>query len=411
MSSDNGSERLLSVRPLRRPHQDARDNHTMSLEEQLPESPVMTTREVGDGYVVETSERVSTDAEAIQTERNLKIVARFDTIRHIVERKTDDPFSAVWRELVRFSGDDAARRAMQAYAIEDEVRLHGLRNEIRLGDAFFHSYRDADEIIDPMLLYYGAYSLAKALCYATLSNEDYAHWRKRPSHGISSKICGTLASANIEFQNNGTIQALVRGLGSQEPTGGTKLPAIDLFRAVPELDGILTDLNLGGTSALQVSRMHDKEPRARIFENRETIQVWLNQEEYRNKDFEREVPIFHALNARHALIQMQFRQVAWTTKGGGHADLYFMAMRTPEGLFFERRLPSGYYIPEMAAHLILLHLLADFARYHPTEWVDMVDRHTDEYALVREFIHVSEYKFPNLVLNELAQRNFIFLHY
>lgn len=61
-------------------------------------------------------------------------------------------------------------------------------------------------------------------------------------------------------------------------------------------------------------------------------------------------------------------------------------------------------------HLILLHLLADDARYSPDEWIDMVDSHSDRYALVREFLHVSEYKFPNLALNELAWRTFVFSH-
>lgn len=380
-------------------------------EENAGTSEPTVTRELHDGYVVETEERVLSEADAEAMERNMRIIERFESPRYVVERKSDDPFSAVWRELQRFSGDDAARRVMEARGITNESRLKGLRNEVRLGDAYYISYRDADEIIDPMILYYGAYALAKAICFAALDEDAYSLWRKRPTHGISSKIGTSLRDSHVSFQNNGTVQALAHALGGHAPRTGT-MSAVDLFRAVPELDGVLRDLGMGGTTAIQVFQGDDDETRtAHIFRNHQHVHLWMGDQEYTNEDFERDVPVFHALAARGALLQIDFRQLSWQTKRGGKSELYFMAMRTPEGLFFERRLPGRFYVPEMAVHLTLLHLLADFARYRPEEWIDMVDRHTDEYALVREFIHVSEYKFPNLALNELAHRTFIFSHY
>lgn len=368
-------------------------------------------REVHDAYVVESEEHVLSDLEAEEMERNERIIARFDSPRYVIERKSDDPFGAVWRELQRYSGDDAARRTMEERSITDQSRLKSLRNEVRLGDAYYVSYRDADEIIDPMILYYGAYALAKAICFAVLDEDAYLLWRKRPTHGISSNIGRSLRDSHVSFQNNGTVQALAHALAGHAPRAGT-MSAVDLFKAVPELDGLLRDLGMGGTSAIQAFPSDDDEmSRANILQNHQHVHLLIAEQEYTNDDFEREVPIFHALAARGALMQVHFRQISWDAKIGGGSELHFMAMRTPEGLFFERRLPGGFYVPEMAVHLILLHLLADFARYRPEEWIDMVDRHTDEYALVREFIHVSEYKFPNLALNELAQRTFIFSHY
>lgn len=388
------------------------ENAPMSrVEENLGASAAKVTHEINDSIVLESEERVLSEAEAEEMERNIRIIERFETPRRVIERKSDDPFGAVWRELQRFSGDDAARRAMDARHVADQARLTGLRNEVRLADAYYISYRDADEIIDPMILYYGAYALAKAICYAALHEDAYRDWRKRPTHGISSKIGTSLRDSRVSFQNNGTAQALAHALGGHAPREGT-LSAVDLFRAVPELDGVLRDLGLGGTTAIQVFPDEDKETSAaRIFRNHQHVHLSMQDDEYSNEDFEREVPIFHALAARGALLQIGLRQLSWDSKRGGRSDLYFMAMRTPEGLFFERRLPGGYYIPEMGVHLVLLHLLADFARYRPEQWIDMVDRHTDEYALVREFIHVSEYKFPNLALNELTERTFLFSHY
>jgi hypothetical protein len=371
---------------------------------------VKVTREIKDGMIIESEERQLNDEEAARMDNNMRIIERFEKPRYVDERKSDDPFAAVWRELQRFAGDDAARRAVAERGISDESRLKALRNEVRLGDAYYLSYRDADEVIDPVILYYGAYALAKAICYSALDDDGFALWRKRPTHGISSKIGASLLDSEISFQNNGTLQAFAYVLGGDAPREGT-MRASDLFRAVPELDGILRDLGLCGTSAMPIFHFGDEDERAaRAFRAHEHIHI-IADEGYTAEDFEREVPIIWALMSRGALLQIDARQISWKTKVGGEAELLFMAMRTPGGLFFERRLPGGFYIPEMAVHLILLHLLADYARYRPDEWIDMVDSHNDQYSLVREFIHVSEYKFPILVLNELTWRTFAFSHY
>lgn len=371
---------------------------------------VRVTREIKDGMLIESEERKLDEEEAARMDSNMRIMERFEKPRFVDERKSDDPFAAVWRELQRFAGDDAARRAVTERGIADESRLKALRNEVRLGDAYYLSYRDADEVIDPVILYYGAYALAKAVCYAALDDGAFKLWRKRPTHGISSKIGASLLDSEISFQNNGTLQAFAHVLGGDAPRDGTMRSA-DLFRAVPELDAIVRDLGLGGTTAMPIFHFGDEDERAaRIFRGHEHIH-FVAGEGYTAEDFEREVPIFWALTSRGALLRIDARQISWQTKVGGEAELLFMAMRTPGGLFFERRLPGGVYIPEMAVHLILLHLLADYARYRPDEWIEMVDSHNDQYALVREFIHVSEYKFPILVLNELTWRTYMFSHY
>ena len=349
------------------------------------------------------------DEEAARMENNIRIIERFERPRFVTERKSDNPFAAVWRELQRYAGDDAARRALTTRGIVDEDRLKSLRNQVRLGDSYYLAYRDADEIIDPVLLYYGAFALAKAICYGTLDEDGLTLWKKRPTHGISSKIGTSLLDSNIFFQENGTAQAFAYTLGGDAPRECT-MKASDLFRGIPELDTILHDIGLGGTSAMPIAHSGDvNEVTALIHRFQENIHVVAN-EGYTSHDFEREIPLAWALMNRGVLFQMDIRQVSWKKTVGGEAELLFMAMRTSAGMFFERRMPGGFYIPELALHLILLHLLADYARYRPNEWIEMIDSHNDQYALVREFIHISEYKFPNLILNELAWKTFIFSH-
>lgn len=370
---------------------------------------VETLRAIGNGAILEGTTRVLTDEQAARVKANARLIERFDRSRLVTERKSDDPFAAIWRELQRFAGEDAARRATSEQGVTDEARVKALRNEVRLADAYYLSYRDADEVIDPVILYYGAYALAKAVCYSSLPISKYEQWQKRPTHGISSRIGTSLLNSAIVFQNNGTAQAFSYALGGDAPRDVT-MSAADLFRGVPELNAILHDVGLGGTSAMPIFRSPDEDELAlRAFPQYENVHIYA-EEDYTAEDFERDVPATWPLFSRGAVLQMAARQISWPTKVGGEAELLFMAVRTPEGLFFQRRLPGGFYIPEMALHLILLHLLADYARYRPDEWIEMVDAHSDEYALVREFINVSEGKLPNLILNELTWRTFVFSH-
>src|ERR1700722_13057147 len=81
------------------------------------------------------------------------LLQRFATPRKTVFRKVAEPDAAVWRELRRFTGDTAATDVLARHSRPVE-RAKQLRNAIRLADAYYMSYYDADETIDPVLLYY-----------------------------------------------------------------------------------------------------------------------------------------------------------------------------------------------------------------------------------------------------------------
>lgn len=58
--------------------------------------------------------------------------------------------------------------------------------------------------------------------------------------------------------------------------------------------------------------------------------------------------------------------------------------------------------------LILQHVFSEFARYEADLWLDISNRHTTEYAIIRDFVEASYRKFPLIVLNELTFRNYKF---
>ncbi len=83
----------------------------------------------------------------------------------------------MWRELRRF-GDSSG--------VASEVW-----NRIQLADGYLRAYEDADELIDPVMLYYGSMWLAAALIHSVLLPADAragsqapwrdTRWRLEPS--------------------------------------------------------------------------------------------------------------------------------------------------------------------------------------------------------------------------------------
>lgn len=67
-------------------------------------------------------------------------------------------------------------------------------------------------------------------------------------------------------------------------------------------------------------------------------------------------------------------------------------------------------LPEMSIHFLIMYLLGMVSRYYPKEWGEIIEGKTSgEPYIIRKFLEIAIRKFPNLVLNSLWNRNFIFV--
>jgi hypothetical protein len=72
---------------------------------------------------------------------------------------------------------------------------------------------------------------------------------------------------------------------------------------------------------------------------------------------------------------------------------------------------DGTYLvlPEMSTHFLIMYLLGMTARYHPKVWSDSIKgQETGDIYVIQNFIDITTRKFPNLILNELRNRQFFF---
>lgn len=361
-----------------------------------------------------------TDLDPQDTHEDLdtsRIVKRFKAARPLIVRKSDDPFTSTWRSLVRFTGTDAASRVFDLRDGQNVENLQDVRNCIRLADSFYDSYVNADDVIDPALMYYGSMWLACAVIYADGSSEEVASLRNRPHHGVTTTFAPAakriFLDARVDLLAAKTAQIFASVLGG-DVIAGQSLKMLDILRLLPELDDILREVTGAGTRAIPVWKTNfsgfENEAFRKLYPRSVSISFGSFEEDLDGEGFANEVAVMDALVDRELVIAEHSKTCMWTTRGFDEQDLRTLCIATSDALYLERVMPSGHYLPELAAHLIVLHALSDLVRYHPNEWIRMVDDHTDEYSIIREFITVSERKYPNLILNELTRTTYVFEH-
>jgi hypothetical protein len=66
-------------------------------------------------------------------------------------------------------------------------------------------------------------------------------------------------------------------------------------------------------------------------------------------------------------------------------------------------------VPEMSVHYLIAYLLGMFSRYHLKEWAELVEgKKSGEIYIIQKFLDTTKRKFPNMILNEIHNRNFFF---
>jgi hypothetical protein len=67
-------------------------------------------------------------------------------------------------------------------------------------------------------------------------------------------------------------------------------------------------------------------------------------------------------------------------------------------------------LPELSAHFLIMYLLGMVSRYYPKEWGEIIEGKTSgEIHAIKKFLETTTRKFPNLILNKLWNRDFVFV--
>lgn len=339
---------------------------------------------------------------------------RFEHFRQPTYRPSGDSNLALWRELLRLTGEDAVRELiLEKRGLESDVyRAAWIRNSIRMAEPLQRAFYDAEDEADPILLYYACMWLAKALIYAN-APADVLRRRGWQFHGVKSvSLTGDFLHHEVQMKANGIVPVFCDVLGGdnireKKIAVAELLPAIvDIMPIVEDTLGlptvhqwILADVNQpfgpkgpryqrmywhshGGLMGIPSTSFDSAVILAGLF--RTLPNFSLSDEDYSGlAEWQAEAAHTYALDT-------------YTIAGAGRER------------YLECRLPCGLAVPEACVMLILTHQLSEFARYHADAWLRMRDAYTKEFAIVRAFIESVYLKFPLLILNELTYRDYRF---
>jgi len=75
-----------------------------------------------------------------------------------------------------------------------------------------------------------------------------------------------------------------------------------------------------------------------------------------------------------------------------------------------RRHNQNLFLPEMSVQFLIMYLLGMISRYRPKEWGEVIEgEKSGEIYIIPKFLETITRKFPNLILNKLWNRIFVFV--
>lgn len=287
---------------------------------------------------------------------------------------------------------------------------------------YYRTAQTANLMVKPLLLYYGMMSLTKA--YILTLDPNYPDRTGLLRHGMSTrkrkKVNYRFSDDEIKVQKEGLLPHILALLGQTQ--------ALEEKYKVWECLGHLPQLYNAYRQVTQQTVLHP------VY----VPTMSKNNAEHETALYVEESLLDHFHLGREGFVQMlnrhhfprssgtftlkseqtrdRYLALKWTHPEVKHVSLSgdgfenTMLLADATGQFFirlttERRL----LLPEFVLHLLLLFHLGMLARYETERWGEIVFTFgSDELYLIHELLHVTERYYPNLLLNEMLDEQFIF---
>ena len=332
----------------------------------------------------------------------------------LTERRSRVPHAELWRELFRYSGKDDAESLFRD-ALPDSNPVSQFRNALILADDMVTGWEDTDNFTGSTLLYYGAYWLGQAVVLATL---DYATLGSREAqHGLSATFDMTrplpFLNAKVDFGKRPATLGIINQSFGGDDLAGSSCRVSDLLTALPEMRFAIEHVSLS-TQAIRVSKLtpiglpiNAKLPTVAmtLHVDRQLDEPWLRDH----------IAIYSYLETRRLTIHRPPNEgmIRWRREAAAGAlrddaaERRALFIETGDELFLLPKVKQKA-ISEYAAYLAVLYVISMLARYNPDYWITLQRDRPREYFLVEEFLNAAEDKIPNLVLNHLSRRTYVF---
>jgi hypothetical protein len=282
---------------------------------------------------------------------------------------------------------------------------------VRQADEYFRAARDVGLSTKPLLLFYGAQSLAKA---AILASDPISELRLLNYHGLNTRPSTASDVDRVTLQSYidnpsswtlenefavshaGVFPHLCRICGDAEIKQGIVFRFKELVRVLPDLSDIFA--------------RHYREPSHCIYlysgpgvESDNGLHVYFSVESHAEI-----ASVFPEFQSGFAPAFMHDHFPGYKKKDPTDLDFAAQQAGTIAGQYLVRPLGCGVY-KSMPVFFAAMFILSNVVRYKPAFWMNVIEGSTTGSVSVAESLcNVFERRFPNDVLDSIWQESFTF---
>lgn len=302
---------------------------------------------------------------------------------------SETPINEIWARLRYFETERNVKDFLQEkFDLPEEDLIETSSNlafAMRTASEYYESAKRVSLLTRPLLIFYGMTALSKVLFAST-------YGKKSPSkaHGLSPPIPGTFAELSTTVLKDGAFPQF-HSCFSKKKLYRMKFKMRELLSLIPEVKVEYETVYNEKSRALRVLRTRYG---ASVVDTE--IEKYGNLAEDLRKFFP-EIQITQAFGKRVNIFLGDIPAVLTVS-----AEEYLVLPL--------RKHNRDILFPEMSVHFLTAYLLGIISRYHPKEWGETIEgKESGEIYIIQKFLETTTRKFPNLILNKLRNRSFVFV--
>jgi hypothetical protein len=318
--------------------------------------------------------------------------------REIREERTEEPVKEIWSRLSYFESKHNSKQYLDGKFQTANDELTDTANSLAFTMSTAHEYYEAAQRVTiltrPLLIFYGMTALAKVLFMAT-------HGKKSPSnnHGLgkADNWNSVFEELTVEIRRDGTFPQF-HGCFNKESLAGTKFSIKELSSLVPEMKVEFEEVLKEKSRTLKI----------------EHSDYGINIVDTEIEDYKNLVTQLFRITGfqdKYAHPQVIGKKISLWSKNHEIDNFITRTISGEEYLSLPIEQNGRLLvIPEMSFHYLIMYLLGMLSRYQPEEWGKTIKgEESGEIYFIRKFLDITARKFPNLILNELHNRDFVFI--
>ena len=318
---------------------------------------------------------------------------------------TENPNKELWNQFKQFENKDVClnyfKKNCKKFDNSEKYKFRSslMKYYITQAEEYYTSARDSSVLTKPTLLYYGASCLVKALILTKRCHEDNS-----TGHGItiSKPNSNDLMSFKIK-PTKGTFLQLYQVLENKETDiiKNMDFNLEDLFSFIPELKDDYEKIFNKKSLTIKVDRIKDEDGEYLYYRG-----DYFSDDSIKNIFFDN-IPNYSKYYLPPSFLP---KSMICFKKSGHKEDVVLKNIMGEEFLITSLCSDeNNINLSQISVHFLILYLLSMLSRYYINSWLS--EKSFDEnryFYIIEKFLEISERKFPNLILNEIFNKEIVF---